>query len=68
VKVTTRSPSDSGQVIGILKDAKVPRSLEVEIAGESLFNDGIGVVAFIVLREVAACASKILASNHQVIG
>ena len=39
-------------MLGILKSAKVPKSLEIQISGESLFNDSIGVVVFIVLHEI----------------
>ncbi len=43
------SPTDPIAVLGVLKTAGAPKTLETAIAGESLFNDGTGVVAYLVL-------------------
>ena len=58
------SPTDPVAVLSILTKANIPKLLETKIVGESLFNDGVGVVLFVVTLEVALLGPGDVTLSH----
>ena len=58
------SPTDPVAVMGVLRQVSLRKSLETKIAGESLFNDGVGYVVYLVLVAMVFPAVGAHGDNH----
>ena len=61
------SPTDPIAVLGIMRQAGVPKKIETLIIGESLFNDGIGVVIFLALLKTATSVDGFSVSDFSIL-